>query len=173
MPGQLARQLLPAYAKRRRVSCEYASFDELADVLAELLYKAPRPVGASGRLVDENDGLLGDKVCARRLFVQKRHVSVGVFELYALPQSFDIRAQCLLKLKQLLRAFMARAFIRRRSQSFRERLGAACCQRRKALGRREYPTGFDRLRSALGLYVEKAHAVDIVAPELDSHRLGV
>ena len=65
------------------------------------------------------------------------------------------------------------AFIRSRAQSVRKRLRSAGSERHKALGRREYSTKFDAFRPALGLYVEKAHAVDIVAPEFYSHRLGI
>ena len=65
------------------------------------------------------------------------------------------------------------ALIRSRSQCVDKRLRSAGGERRKALCRREYSTKFDAFRSALGLYIEKAHAVDIVAPELYAHRLWI
>ena len=171
--GQDIRQLIPAYAERRCVGRDHAAFDKLAQIVAELLCKALCPVRASGRLVEENHRLLGYVVRARGLFVQKRHVSVGVFDLNILLEPLDIRAQVLLKLPQLLRAFVPCAFIRDGAQCVRKRLRSAGSERHKALCRREYSTKFDAFRSALGLYVEKAHAVDIVAPEFNAHRLGI
>ena len=52
-------------------------------------------------------------------------------------------------------------------------LASAVGKRDKRLGSRQHTAMFDCLGAALGVDIEKAHGVNVVAPEFDAHRLLV
>ena len=162
-------QRLKAQGKAVRAHGQKAPSVQLPDILTQLLCVISGPLGAAVGLVQNDQGVCRNVVCAGGHGVDEGQVTVRVGHAQPVFQPLRVSAQ---GLRQLGRVFAAAAFCIFTGKSL-DLPGKGLCPAGshggQGLRRRENDAAFHLLGTPLAFHVETAHGVDLVAPELHSY----
>ena len=170
---EVPEQRLVRDAKALGAHGDHAALLELSHVLRKLLFVRARPLGAASGLVEEDDGLRRDIVEGAGLAVQKRQVAVEIGQRHGVFELFGVGAEIGRERRGELRSAALLIVVGEALDLLCQRRGPAGVE-----GAQGFDGGQDRallepLGAALALHIEEGHGVDVVAPELDAHRLAV
>ena len=125
------------------------------------------------RLVEEHESVGRDIIRRAGHRVYHRQVSVRVRYQYALAEPFRVRTHIRREGRSRLAAAALGVVQREFFYLPAQRRYAALGKRWQRFRRREYHALVHVLRAALARYLEVRHRVDIIAPELYTHGLGI
>ena len=170
---QTLGQRLKAQIKAVRAHGQKAPAVQLFDILAQLLCVIPGPLRAAVGLVQDHNDVRRDVIRAGGHGVNDGQIAVRIGHGKPVFQPLSVSAQGFRKLCRVFTAPALCIFIGKSPDLPGKSLHAARGHGGQGLRRRENDAAFYLLSTPLALHIETAHGVDLIAPELDSHRLVV